>query len=120
MTNRLTPKEFETWRRQLSEDSDGEFDTTLAHQLVAKLMVEVEMLWGERACTRAEALDQAARALEKRLRDLGRRGALVHHLPAWHGEHGDAWVSPCGVRRPFPCTCTAQPVMLKAGLVVAQ
>lgn len=74
MTNRLTPKEFETWRRQLREDSDGEFDTTLAHQLVAKLMVEVEMLWGERARTRAEALDQAATALEKRLRDLGRRG----------------------------------------------
>jgi hypothetical protein len=74
MTDRLTPNDLETWRRHLREDRDGEFDTTLAHQLVAKLMVEVEVLWRERARTKAEALGQAATALEERLRDLGRRG----------------------------------------------
>jgi hypothetical protein len=70
----LTPNDLATWRRHLREESDDEFDTTLAHQLVARLMVEVEMLWGERARTMAEVLGQAATTLEERLRDLGRRG----------------------------------------------
>lgn len=45
MIPRLTPNDLAAWRRALREDRDGEFDTTLAHQLVAKLMVELEMLW---------------------------------------------------------------------------
>jgi hypothetical protein len=74
MTNRLAPNDLEAWRRHLREDHDGEFDTTLAHQIAAKLMVEVELLWDERARMRAEAFVRAATILEGRLTDLGRRG----------------------------------------------
>jgi hypothetical protein len=74
MDARLTPDDLEAWRRHLREDGDGEFSTTLAHQIVAKLMGEVELLWDERTRTRAEALAHAAAILEGRLKDLERRG----------------------------------------------
>ncbi|MFL5270586.1 MAG: hypothetical protein ACJ79E_00745 [Anaeromyxobacteraceae bacterium] len=74
MTARLTPNDLVAWRRALRDDRDGEFDTTLAHQLVARLMAELEMLWAERDRSRAELLTQIAATLEVRLKDLGRRG----------------------------------------------
>jgi hypothetical protein len=74
MTARLTPDDLTVWRRHVREERDGEFDTTLADQLEAKLMAEVEMLWTERDRARTETLAHAAATLEDRLRDLGRRG----------------------------------------------
>jgi hypothetical protein len=71
---RLTPNDLAVWRRHVREDCDGEFDTTLADQLVAKLMAEVEMLWAERDRAKAETLAQIAAVLEARLDELGRRG----------------------------------------------
>ena len=74
MTARLTPNALTVWRRHVRDNRDDEYDTTLADQLVAKLMAEVETLWAERDRTRAEMLAQTAAMLEDRLRDLGRRG----------------------------------------------
>jgi hypothetical protein len=74
MTTRLTPDDLAPWRCALRDGRDGEFDTTLAHQLVTRLMGELEMLWAERGCARAELMAQAAAALEAQLRDLERRG----------------------------------------------
>ena len=53
---------------------DGDFDTTLADQLVAKLMAEVEVLSAERDHAKAELLVQLSAVLEGRLKDLDRLG----------------------------------------------
>jgi hypothetical protein len=74
MTARLAPNDLAVWRRQLREDRDGDFDTTLADQLVAKLMAEIELLWDERYHAKAELLAQVTAVLDGRLNDLGRLG----------------------------------------------
>jgi hypothetical protein len=66
MTARLAPNDLAVWRRQLSEDRDGDFDTTLADQLVAKLMAEVEVLSAERDHAKAELFVQLSAVLEGR------------------------------------------------------
>jgi hypothetical protein len=70
----LTPNDLAAWRRDLRADRDGDFDTTVADQFVAKLMAELEMLWAERDRAKAETVAQVVAVLETRLRDLARLG----------------------------------------------
>ncbi len=45
---RLTPADLAEWRRQLSEEGDGElYDPTVAQAAMPRLMAELEALWAE-------------------------------------------------------------------------
>jgi hypothetical protein len=59
--SRLTPADLAEWRRQLSEEGDGELhDPTVAQAAMPRLMAEVETLWAELERLRAAAGKQAA------------------------------------------------------------
>jgi hypothetical protein len=65
---RLTPADLSEWRRQLSEEGDGEWlDPTLAQDIAPRLMAEVEALWAEALTAKLDALREAAQLVDHRL-----------------------------------------------------